>query len=130
MRAYSNNGLVYRDTLEPQFLQPGEIYFDHIATELELRETYPNRIEAVKKSLVPQQVTMTQARLALFEAGLLSQVQAVIDALPEPLQTTTQIQWDYGTVVNRDDSLVVNLSTQLNLNETALDDLFVLAATL
>jgi hypothetical protein len=130
MRAYSNNGLSFRDTLEPQFLQPGEIYFDHIATELELRETYPDRIEAVKKSLVPQQVTMTQARLALFEAGLLSQVQPIIDALPEPTKTTTQIQWDYGTVVNREDSLVVNLSAQLNLNETALDDLFVLAATL
>jgi hypothetical protein len=130
MRAYSNNGLAYRDTLEPQFLEAGETYFDHVPTELELRATYPDRLEALRKSQVPDQVTMSQARLALFSADLLSQVQAVITALPEPLQTTTQIQWDYGTVVNRDDGLVVSLSTQLNLTERAVDDLFVLAASL
>ena len=130
MRAYSNNGLTYRDTLEPQFLQAGETYFDHIATELELREIYPNRIEAVRKSLVPTEVTMRQARLALFQEGLLTQVQAVIDALPEPVQTTTQIQWDYATTVNREDDLVLTLSNQLNLTERAVDDLFILAATL
>lgn len=82
------------------------------------------------KDELPTEVSMRQARLALFQQGLLGHVQATIDALPEPNKTVTQISWDYATVVNRDDELVAALSAQLGLTSEALDALFTLAATL
>jgi len=80
--------------------------------------------------IVPTQVSMRQARLALFQDGLLDQVQAAIDAMVEPVKTITQISWNYATVINRDDDLVVQLSAQLGLTSDELDALFILAATL
>ena len=75
-------------------------------------------------------VSMRQARLALFKEGKLSQIQSLIDAMEEPAKTTTQISWDYATVVQRDDELVVQLSTALGLTQEQLDTLFTEAATL
>lgn len=86
--------------------------------------------EIWQASTIPTQVSMRQARLALFQDGLLDQVQGAIDAMAEPAKTTTQISWDYATVVNRDDDLVVQLSAQLGLTNDDLDALFTLAATL
>ena len=79
---------------------------------------------------IPTQVSMRQARLALFQDGLLYQVQTAIDAMAEPAKTTTQISWDYATAINRDDDLVIQLSAQLGLTSDDLDALFTLAATL
>ena len=79
---------------------------------------------------IPNTVSMRQARLALFQQGLLTNVQTAIDGLAEPAKTTTQISWDYATVIQRDDELVVQLSTALGLTQEQLDTLFTKAATL
>ena len=80
--------------------------------------------------VIPTVVSMRQARLALFQDGLLSEVQGAIDGLTDPAKTITQISWDYATEVHRDDDLVVQLSNQLGLTESDLDALFTLASTL
>ena len=80
--------------------------------------------------VIPTVVSMRQARLALFQQGLLTNVQTAIDGLAEPQKTVTQISWDYATVVQRDDELVVQLSGALGLDSVALDNLFTLASTL
>ena len=80
--------------------------------------------------IIPIEVTMRQARLALFQQGLLANVQTAIDGLSEPQKTITQISWDYAQTVKRDDDLVVQLSGALGLDSVALDDLFTLASTL
>ena len=49
MRAYYNNGVAFRDTLEPEFLSEGEVYFEHIPTEEELIEAFPDYLEAKKE---------------------------------------------------------------------------------
>jgi hypothetical protein len=79
---------------------------------------------------IPTEVTMRQARLALFQQGLLANVQTAIDGLSEPQKTVTQISWDYAQTVKRDDDLVVQLSGALGLDSVALDNLFALASTL
>ena len=79
---------------------------------------------------IPTEVTMRQARLALFQQGLLSNVQTAIDGLSEPQKTVTQISWDYAQTVKRDDDLVVQLSGALGLTNADLDGLFTLASTL
>ena len=79
---------------------------------------------------ITTEVTMRQARLALFQQGLLANVQTAIDGLAEPQKTVTQISWDYAQTVKRDDDLVVQLAGALGLDSGALDDLFTLASTL
>ena len=79
---------------------------------------------------IPTEVTMRQARLALFQQGLLANVQTAIDGLSEPQKTVTQISWDYAQTVKRDDDLVVQLSGALGLTNADLDGLFTLASTL
>ena len=80
--------------------------------------------------VTPTSVTMRQARLALFQQGLLAKVQAAVDGMADPQKTITQISWDYAQTVNRDDDLVVQLSAVLGLDSVALDALFTLGAGL
>ena len=80
--------------------------------------------------VIPTEVSMRQARLALFQQGKLSLIQPLIDAMTDPQKTTTQISWDYATIVKRDDDLVKALSAQLGLTDADLDALFTLASTL
>ena len=83
------------------------------------------------KARVPTIVTMRQARLALLQAGLLSQIEAAIAGIEEAGQRqAVQIEWAYAAEVNREHPWVQSLATALDLSEGQLDDLFTLAATL
>jgi hypothetical protein len=75
-------------------------------------------------------VTMRQARLALLQQGLLSSVDAAIAGLPEGEKEAAEIQWEYGSEVERLSPLVVGLMPALGMSEEEIDDLFVLAGTL
>ena len=75
------------------------------------------------------EVTMRQARLALLDVGRLADVDEAINRLPEPERTKAKIEWDYASAVYRNSEWVVDVSEQLGLSETQLDDLFALAAT-
>lgn len=74
----------------------------------------------------PSVVSMRQARLALLQVGLLSQVDAAVAAGGE----ADKITWEYATEVQRGDSLVQNLASGLGLTDKDLDNLFLLASTL
>jgi hypothetical protein len=80
--------------------------------------------------LVPEQVTMRQARLALLGAGKLSLVDAAIDSLPSPEKEAARIEWDYSSSVVRSRPLVGMLGQALGLDDKALDQLFITAAGL
>lgn len=82
------------------------------------------------KLVVPSQITMRQARLALHNAGLLSSVQSTIDSLPEPQKTTAQIEWEYSNTMQRSNPLILALSPALNLTSEQIDELFIQGATL
>lgn len=79
---------------------------------------------------VPLEVTMRQARLALFQVGKLAQVDAAIDALSEPQRTVARIEWDHSQTVQRHKQLVQALAPALDLADADLDQLFVLASAL
>lgn len=82
------------------------------------------------KAAVPQSVTMRQARLALLAAGKLTHVKTAIDALPEPQKSAAQIEWEYGSVVNRNSEFVEVLGKLLGLNSDEIDNLFIAASKL
>lgn len=93
-------------------------------------EEFQEMAEIEQPIVVPQSVTMRQARLALLNAGLLDDVEAAINTLPEPPRTTVRIEWEFSSEVFRDRGFVLMLGQALGLNSEAMDDLFITAATL
>ena len=80
--------------------------------------------------VIPQEVTMRQARLALHAAGKLTAVNAAIAALPDPPKTAALIEWEYSSTVRRDSQFVALLGPALGLDAAGLDALIVAAAKL
>lgn len=79
---------------------------------------------------VPQQVEMTQARLALLSRGLLDRVGAEIEAMEEPNRSAAKIEWEFRITIRRDNHLVLALGALLGLSADDLDDLFIEASKL
>jgi hypothetical protein len=71
-------------------------------------------------SIVPQQVSPRQARLALLSANLLTQATAAVDAGDQQ----TQITWEFASYFDRNDPLIIGIGTKLNLTSAQIDDLF------
>ena len=80
--------------------------------------------------IVPQRITARQAQLALLNAGLLDDVEAIIEALPANVRSQVRIEWDRATHVERGSTVTQMVATALGLTGTQVDDLFVAAAGL
>lgn len=80
--------------------------------------------------VVPQAVTMRQARLALLQAGKLDAVNAAVANMPGDAGVAARIEWEYSQEVQRNKELVLALAPVLGLNEAQLDALFIAAAAL
>jgi hypothetical protein len=74
---------------------------------------------------VPQTVSAAQAKIALFNAGLLTQVETIMadPATPVPMV----ISWNSAYNFDRSSPTLAALATQLGLTSTQLDDLFIAA---
>lgn len=98
-----------------------------------LRQLTPAEVEAHLNPPTAQPkitvVSMRQARRAMLRVGILDQVQAVIDSLPEEQAAEARIDWEFSTDVRRDWPLVVALGPALGLTDEQIDDLFTLAST-
>lgn len=78
---------------------------------------------------VPESITMRQCRLQLHATGKLPLVDAAIAALPEPMKTEAQIEWEYGAVVLRTSPLIAQLAPVLGWDTPeAIDQQFIEAA--
>ena len=81
--------------------------------------------------VIPQSVTMRQARLALLGAGLLDDVYAAIAAIPDPVQRkAAEIEWEYAQTVDRNSPFTQQMAAGLSLTAEHLDALFTQAAGL
>lgn len=80
--------------------------------------------------IIPQEITMRQARLALLDIGLLANVQTAINTLPEPDKTKAQIEWEYSNALQRGNPFVTTLGTALGLSSDDIDNLFITASRL
>jgi hypothetical protein len=83
-----------------------------------------------EETVVPLEVTMRQARLALLADGKLGDVQSVIDSLSSPQREMAQIEWDYSSTVKRSNRFVALIGQALGYSEEDLDNLFIDAAKL
>ena len=75
--------------------------------------------------IIPQVITMRQARLQLLEVGLLDDVEALV-----ALDRKSQIEWEYASEVYRQSPLVEAIKGGLNLTDTQIDNMFVEASKL
>jgi hypothetical protein len=73
---------------------------------------------------------MRQGRLALLNIGKLADVDAAINAMPEPQQSQSRIEWEYSNTLDRTNPLVIALGPAIGLTETDIDNLFIEAAKL
>jgi hypothetical protein len=83
--------------------------------------------------LPPKQVTsvsMRQAQLALVRSGLFLTVDTSIQALPGMAGDEARVWWRTSTSVDRNNPLVAQITTSLNITSAQLDALFTLASTL
>lgn len=88
------------------------------------------RMSAQQKPVVPQQVSAGQAREALYDAGLLSRVAPALEAIPDDDQRwRAQNAWEYRPTVERNSPFVMLMAQALELDDAALDALFIDAAT-
>lgn len=80
---------------------------------------------------VPESVTPYQFRMVLLRAGVsMAQVDAMIDALPQPARDEARVAWEYGLEVRRDHPLIGQFAAALGMDEAAVDQAFIDAAAL
>ena len=82
-----------------------------------------------RKATYPD-LSMRQFRLGLLGAGLLQAVDVAIAAMPEPQKSASQIEFEYATIVIRDNALVSGLASALGLTQEQIDALWLAALEL
>lgn len=79
---------------------------------------------------VPASVSMRQARLAMLHAGILDDVEALIQNMPGDDGRAARIDWEFAQDVRRDWHLVGALGSQLGMTADQIDDLFIYAGSI
>lgn len=77
---------------------------------------------------VPSLVSRFQARAALYQAGLLDQVNTIMADQNTPMMA--KLAWQDAQEFRRDSSLVQSMGATLGMTDEQLDNLFRLAATI
>ena len=105
------------------FVKPDgtEVPLEHYCKTLKI-EAY---IEPEPIIIVPQVITMRQARLQLLEVGLLDNVEAIV-----ALDRKSQIEWEYASEVYKQSPLIESVKGALNLTDKQIDEMFVEASKL
>jgi hypothetical protein len=83
--------------------------------------------DALVRQRAAMKCTAAQARLAMLDAGILGDVQAIIAASGD---TALQIAWEYGTEWRRGDPRIMALAGAAGLDDTQIDALFARAIAL
>lgn len=97
------------------------------------KATYQAAYDSWKASVivVPQSVTPRQIRLALVASGIsMDYLDTFINNLSEPTRTTVKIWWEYSTLIERNTSILNQMTPLLGLTPTQVDNIFILASTL
>ena len=76
-------------------------------------------------------VTPRQIRQAMILAGVsMAQIEAAIDAMPEPNRTLAKIEWEYSTAFIRANPVVAGVGMMLGWTDEQLDALWITAGRL
>lgn len=100
-------------------------YFIGDKTAMTDEEIYAH-INPQPVAVVHSSITMRQCRLQLFADGCLSDIQAAIATMG----AAVQIEWEYGTSVERNSPVVVALQALVGWDEPRVDTFFASAGGL
>lgn len=78
-----------------------------------------------RKSQVPQSITPLQAKLQLLKLGLLDEVEALVAG-----DRTSQLYWEYASVVERDNAVLLMMANSIGLTSEQVDEMFIAASKL
>ena len=78
-----------------------------------------------RKSQVPQSITPLQAKLQLLKLGLLDEVEALVTG-----DKTTQLYWEYASIIERDNAVLLSMANSLGLTSEQVDEMFIEASKL
>lgn len=100
-----------------------------VLTEQEYNELHETELSLrTVEKIVPQVVTPRQARLALLQANVLTQVINTFEQLEEPLKSAAKIEWEFSTEIDRKSPLVNVMKNVLEWDDEQIDDLFISAS--
>ena len=74
---------------------------------------------------VPQEITPLQSKLQLLEIGLLDEVEAIVSA-----DRKVQLYWEYALVIERDNEILLMITSALGMTEDEVDEFFITASKL
>lgn len=74
---------------------------------------------------VPQAITPLQAKLQLLKLGLLDEVEALVTG-----DRTSQLYWEYASVVERDNAVLLLMANSIGLTSEQVDEMFIEASKL
>lgn len=80
-------------------------------------------LDALNKPFVPPTITSRQCRLELLTRDMLDDV----DAMIAQQDRATQIAWEYATVFERQNPLLLALAANLGLTDAEIDEFFITA---
>ncbi|EFC32469.1 TPA: hypothetical protein RTG46_001394 [Campylobacter jejuni] len=92
----------------------------------ELINNHPLMLEKLKdydENGIPRKITIRQAKLALLEAGLLDDIEVMIQSADKSIQ----INWEYATEFERKNELILFFQQQTKLSDAFVDELFIKA---
>lgn len=99
-----------------------DLYNTIIASGTPIATYVPPTAEELR-ALLPN-LTMRQFRLQLLADNLLPNVEAAIAALPSPQKEEAQIEWEYASMVERNNNFVKSLMPVLNLTDEQVDTMW------
>lgn len=111
-------------------------YLGNKIGELELPDDTSEEIWTSKLSVfasapvvVFPNITARQIRLQLLSIGVsLSQVDASLDSLEEPIKSFAKVEWEYANEFERSNPLTAQVASALGMNEEALNQFWLEAA--
>jgi hypothetical protein len=106
-----------------------------IDSDEKAEEMFPGQWQFVEErnavSVVPSSVTMRQGREVLIDMGLLASVNAIIAAIPDPVQRAkAENYFNTSNTMERNNYWVKAIGAALDLNSAQLDDMFIQASKL
>lgn len=88
---------------------------------------YSDRVEQtwkIEQNPIPNEVPLWAFRSILTLLNLDTQVDNLINSLPEPQKTVARVQWQYGNFIERNHPLIDSLGTNLGLTKEQIDNVF------